>query len=405
MLAERDDLTVVIAPGAGQGAPACLLPAHARIEIDGTHLGVDPATADPARPADRYRYPTAWGLFVHECAHARHTAWNPPPTPHPPPSVPRMLLEESRIEAAHTRRRPDDRHWLRAAATDLILADLTPSADHPARRPHPPADDPARQPPGTPRRGRDRDSGHHQPARSAHPCTAGGPGRPHHARRRPTGPSTPPATRTADQAGRDRARYRADRVGRRTHHHVAALMLGCWRRPGRRPWCWPAPTPESSTPSRSNRSSPPPRRARRAAAGPVATDLAGRAHRRRRRRRAHDRTGAAVVHHDRDRPRRPRPHPDPHPRRRRRPHPVPASWGPVGRAGGGGGAGVLRPREDHGRRASPARRPRPRRRHRRTGRTHARAQAAETARSVFDAPAARPVAAGGRCASAAPGGG
>ena len=50
VLAERDDLTVAIVPGAGQGSPACLLPALARIEIDGTHLGVDPATAHPARP-------------------------------------------------------------------------------------------------------------------------------------------------------------------------------------------------------------------------------------------------------------------------------------------------------------------------------------------------------------------
>lgn len=126
VLAERDDLTVAIAPGAGQGAPACLLPALARIEIDGNHLGVDPATADPARPADRYRYPTAWGLFVHECAHARHTDWTPAPDA-PPASVrAAMLLEESRIEAAQIRRRPDDRHWLRAATTQLILADLTP---------------------------------------------------------------------------------------------------------------------------------------------------------------------------------------------------------------------------------------------------------------------------------------
>src|SRR5207344_3021749 len=97
----------------------------------------DPDTADPAHPADRYRYPTAWGLFVHECAHDRHTACNP--TPDTPPAAVRaaMLLEESRIENAHTRRRPDDRHWLRAAATDLILADLAPPAAGPASTPDP----------------------------------------------------------------------------------------------------------------------------------------------------------------------------------------------------------------------------------------------------------------------------
>ena len=127
VVAGREDLTVVIAPGAGQGAPACLLPAQARIEIDGTHLAVDPDSADPAHVADRYRYPTAWGLLVHECAHSHHTRWEPDAAAAPAAVRAAMLLEESRIEAAQTRRRPDDRHWLRAAATDLILADLTPT--------------------------------------------------------------------------------------------------------------------------------------------------------------------------------------------------------------------------------------------------------------------------------------
>jgi hypothetical protein len=35
-----------------------------------------------------------------------------------------MLLEESRIEAAQLRRRPDDRHWLRASATEIIIGDI-----------------------------------------------------------------------------------------------------------------------------------------------------------------------------------------------------------------------------------------------------------------------------------------
>jgi hypothetical protein len=39
---------VTVAPGAGRGAPACFLPASAEIEVNGDHLGVDPATADPA---------------------------------------------------------------------------------------------------------------------------------------------------------------------------------------------------------------------------------------------------------------------------------------------------------------------------------------------------------------------
>jgi hypothetical protein len=48
-----------------------------------------------------------------------------------------MLLEEPRMEAAQVRRRPDDRHWLRASATNLILADTHAdlAAADPARAP------------------------------------------------------------------------------------------------------------------------------------------------------------------------------------------------------------------------------------------------------------------------------
>lgn len=143
-IADREDLIVTIAPGAGHGSPACFLPHHATVEVDGTHLGIDPATVHPHDPRDRARYPAAWGLLTHEAAHARHTTWtllaSTPPattpdgatpdaaTTQPPAAGPAvmdaaMLLEETRIEAAQIRRRPDDRHWLRASATGLILAD------------------------------------------------------------------------------------------------------------------------------------------------------------------------------------------------------------------------------------------------------------------------------------------
>ena len=141
-IADREDLIVTIAPGAGHGAPACFLPHHAAVEVDGTHLGIDPATARPDDPRDRARYATAWGLLTHEAAHARHSTWTPttstPPASTPTAAAPAvtspavtspavmeaaMLLEETRIEAAQIRRRPDDRYWLRACATGLILAD------------------------------------------------------------------------------------------------------------------------------------------------------------------------------------------------------------------------------------------------------------------------------------------
>ena len=154
-IADREDLIVTIALGAGHGAPACFLPHHAAVEVDGTHLGIDPATARPDDPRDRARYATAWGLLTHEAAHARHSTWTPTtstPTASIPPDAPAvtspavtspavveaaMLLEESRIEAAQIRRRPADRYWLRASATGLILADTV--------RAHP--EDPDRVPP------------------------------------------------------------------------------------------------------------------------------------------------------------------------------------------------------------------------------------------------------------------
>ncbi|MGE0295273.1 VWA domain-containing protein [Pseudonocardia sp.] len=134
-IADREDLLITIAPGAGRGAPACFLPSLATIEVDGTHLGIDPATAAPDRLSDRTRYPTAWGLLTHECAHARHSRWETPPGAPPGAVAAAELLEESRIEAAQVRRRPDDRHWLRASAVRLLLDDTGTSGADPAARP------------------------------------------------------------------------------------------------------------------------------------------------------------------------------------------------------------------------------------------------------------------------------
>ena len=61
VIADRDDLLVTIAPGAGHGAPACFLPATATIELDATHLGeLDPDTATPDQDSDRVRYRIGW---------------------------------------------------------------------------------------------------------------------------------------------------------------------------------------------------------------------------------------------------------------------------------------------------------------------------------------------------------
>ncbi|MGY1946213.1 vWA domain-containing protein [Nocardia asiatica] len=122
-IADRDDLVVTIAPGAAHGHPAVFMPHRAAIELDGTHLKIDPATARPDRNSDRARYPALFGAFVHECAHARHSIWEPPALANPAVVEAAMLLEESRIEAAQIRRRSADRHWLRASATEIVIGD------------------------------------------------------------------------------------------------------------------------------------------------------------------------------------------------------------------------------------------------------------------------------------------
>ncbi|WP_067902644.1 VWA domain-containing protein [Nocardia vaccinii] len=122
-IAARDDLIVAIAPGAAHGHPAVFFPARAAIEIDGDLLKIDPRTMRPDRLSDRARYAGVWGAFTHECAHAQHSRWDPPALANPAVVEAAMLLEESRIEAAQVRRRPDDRHWLRACVTEIVISD------------------------------------------------------------------------------------------------------------------------------------------------------------------------------------------------------------------------------------------------------------------------------------------
>ncbi|KDA41072.1 hypothetical protein E0F15_01450 [Frankia sp. B2] len=150
-LADRNDLVVTCAPGAGHGSPACFLFNQATVEIDGALLGsLDPATLDPSRLADRYRYAPMWGALIHEAAHARHSRWTPPPGTPPAVIDAAMLLEESRIEARQLTRRPDDRDWLRACVTTIVTAQLTPTSPPPPATPPAPATATATSPPSAP---------------------------------------------------------------------------------------------------------------------------------------------------------------------------------------------------------------------------------------------------------------
>jgi hypothetical protein len=120
-LADRDDLTVVVAPGAGGGAPACLYPDHQRIEVDAAYLGGKPDIADPRRAAHKQAVPTGYGLLVHEAAHGAHTHWRIPDGTPPVVAEVADLLEESRAEGRHRQRRRGDRRWLRHTVTTLLL--------------------------------------------------------------------------------------------------------------------------------------------------------------------------------------------------------------------------------------------------------------------------------------------
>ncbi|MGC4851833.1 VWA domain-containing protein [Micromonospora sp. DT4] len=127
-LTPRHDLSVIVTPGAGHGAPAMFTVPDATIEVDATHIKIDPAVVDPADLTLRPLYATGWGLLVHEAAHATHTRWpnKVDEQAHDPQVLEAaMLLEEARCEHRQLQRRPRDQHWLHAAVTELILPGST----------------------------------------------------------------------------------------------------------------------------------------------------------------------------------------------------------------------------------------------------------------------------------------
>jgi hypothetical protein len=126
LLSGRDDLKVVVAPGAAGTAPGSFTFATRVIELDADLCFEDlnPFTIHITNVADHHRYLPGLGVFAHECAHAAHTRWRPGPRWPMPVIWAAMLLEDLRIEAAQLRRRPLDRAWLRAAALRLDVPDL-----------------------------------------------------------------------------------------------------------------------------------------------------------------------------------------------------------------------------------------------------------------------------------------
>ncbi|MFE2722762.1 hypothetical protein [Kitasatospora sp. NPDC059327] len=124
-LSGRQDLLVTCRPGTRSGAPAAYFPGLAEVEFDATLF--DPLQAHEIHPrivGDEDRYPAAWGVFVHEAAHAAHSVWTEPAGAHPRIVEAALLLEESRVEGAHLTRRPMDRTYLRTSARTLVMPDI-----------------------------------------------------------------------------------------------------------------------------------------------------------------------------------------------------------------------------------------------------------------------------------------
>ncbi|MFB7672668.1 hypothetical protein ACFC26_14785 [Kitasatospora purpeofusca] len=124
-LSGRQDLLVTCRPGTRTGAPAAYFPWLGEIEFDaGLFAPLQPHEINPRIVGDEERYPAAWGVLVHEAAHAAHSVWTEPPGADPRIVQAALLLEESRVEGAHLIRRPADRTYLRTSARTLVMPDI-----------------------------------------------------------------------------------------------------------------------------------------------------------------------------------------------------------------------------------------------------------------------------------------
>ncbi|MFG2564640.1 hypothetical protein ACGFR6_04280 [Streptomyces sp. NPDC048567] len=124
-LSGRQDLLVICRPGTRSGAPAAYFPGRGEVEFDARLFApLKPREIHPRIVGDEERYPAAWGVFVHEAAHAAHSIWTPPAGADPRVVEAALLLEESRVEGAHLITRPTDRTYLRTSARTLVMPDI-----------------------------------------------------------------------------------------------------------------------------------------------------------------------------------------------------------------------------------------------------------------------------------------
>ncbi|GGL34416.1 hypothetical protein GCM10010095_19620 [Streptomyces anthocyanicus] len=124
-LSGRQDLLVTCRPGTRSGAPAAFFPTLGEVEFDARLFApLEPHEIHPRIVGDEERYPAAWGVFVHEAAHAAHSVWTQPAGADPRVVEAALLLEESRVEGAHLLTQPTDRTYLRTSARTLVMPDI-----------------------------------------------------------------------------------------------------------------------------------------------------------------------------------------------------------------------------------------------------------------------------------------
>lgn len=126
----REDVIVTAVTRTRAGAPGMFDPTYAQMEIERRLFHADPEDLHPINEGDEEGYPVAWGVFTHEAGHAAHSRWDVsiPSGSDPADRQAANLLEESRIEHKVALRRPEDRKWLRASASALILPEIDANA-------------------------------------------------------------------------------------------------------------------------------------------------------------------------------------------------------------------------------------------------------------------------------------
>jgi hypothetical protein len=125
---DRTDLVALLGTEAGQGAPACFLPALAEVEVN-TKVAFGEITTpsmidDLTKRKNQYEFAQAVGAIRHEAYHAKFSAWDIPlagKTLKQDEFEALMLLEEGRIEAWGIHTHPDAKVFLRASAMGLII--------------------------------------------------------------------------------------------------------------------------------------------------------------------------------------------------------------------------------------------------------------------------------------------